>query len=68
MKDPNPIYGVRLETGNKDSYVEACKKLGVNHPDMIRDMIDAFTEGRLRIAVPKSQLKIIKGLHYVERT
>lgn len=68
LNDPNPIYGIRLVAEQKAAYKSACAKLGVSHPDMLREMIDALIEGRLKIVVPKTQLKIIKGIHHVERT
>lgn len=60
-----PTIAARVEPEVKDAFNVRCQGFGTSPSDMLREMVVAFNEGRLRITVPKSQTKLLKGLHYV---
>lgn len=60
----NTSMNLRLPVSDKDAFVERCNAYGVAPPDMLREIIQAFGEGRLQILVPSNQLKILKGIHH----
>ncbi len=61
----NDRIDLRISESDKIDFVLACGRFGVAYQDMLREMIGAFSEGRLTITVPPTQLKILKGVHNV---
>lgn len=57
--------GLRLPLEDKQAFTRRCKDYGKPPQEMLREMITAFNEGRLRIIVSKDHLNILKGIHHV---
>lgn len=49
---------VRAETKSLNTFKRKCRAIGKTHSDVIRDMIYAFNEGRLRIELTDKQKEI----------
>ncbi len=45
----------RVKQSNKDAYVAKCAEMKIDAPSMIREMMDAFTEGRVTINNPEKR-------------
>lgn len=54
---------LRISEEDKKTFIERCKKYDRPWPDMLREMIDAFNNGKLTITVPKTKLNLMKGVH-----
>lgn len=59
-------FPLRLRGTDKDRLKDTCDRFKMDPADLVREMIVAVNEGRLKISVPEDQLLIIKGLHYVD--
>lgn len=44
---------IRITKGSKESFIKKCEKHNREATDVLREMITAFNEGRLKIKVPK---------------
>lgn len=56
---------VRINKDDKEAFLSKCKSLNRPYYDMIREMITAFNEGRLKIQVTEEQAKSNKELYDV---
>ena len=54
---------LRIKEEDKTLFVEKCGHYGVAYQDMLREMVAAFNAGAIRIIVPETQLRILKGIH-----
>ena len=50
-------YVVRCHTIKKNKFIKRCEKEGVEYQNMIRDMTEAYADGRLTITPTAKQLK-----------
>lgn len=59
---------LRISQEDKEAFIARCEEYEITYPDMLREMIQAFTNGNLSIRVPKNQVKtlILKGIHHVD--
>lgn len=49
---------VRIDKSDKDAFMKKCEKVGRNYSDVVREMITAFNEGRLKITQTEEQKKM----------
>jgi len=45
----NDVITIRLPKASKIGFVKKCEYLGINHSDLLREMVDAVIEGRVKI-------------------
>jgi len=48
-------------------FEEQCKNYDRDSADVHREMMDAFSEGKLTISVSKDKKTLMKGVHIVDR-
>lgn len=58
------ILYVRISTVDLDAFKKKCVSMDREHPDVAREMITAFNEGRLKI-IPTTGQKLNKELYNV---
>lgn len=63
----NDRLGVRINKVDKETFVKKCSEMDREWGGVLREVIVAFNENRLRIAVPKSKLDKTKDLYHVNR-
>lgn len=51
---------VRIDGEKKKFFIEKCESMGRNHADVLRELIDAFGEGRLKITPTTGQKKAME--------
>ena len=66
MASKDEQLAVRVAPSIKEQFNARCDAYGVSPADMLREIVSAFIEGKLRISVPENQLKILKGIHHVD--
>jgi hypothetical protein len=54
---------VRLSSSSLNALNKIAEQCGESTSDLVREMVDALCKGKLKIIVPKSQLRMIKGVH-----
>lgn len=64
-KPLNEHYGIRVNHKQIDAYKSKCKKLGVEHSKLTREMQQAVVEGRMKITPTKNQSTAKKELYDV---
>jgi hypothetical protein len=57
---------LRLSAEAKQAFYDRCGEYEVSPHEMLREMIGAFSAGKLRIIAPKNQLKLLRGIHHVD--
>lgn len=62
-KIKDEVITVRVAGEQKEEYLELCDAYGIPGNELLREVIDAFIHGNLRIVVPKDHKRILKGVH-----
>ena len=58
------VLQVKIKQDHFDTFERKCKETyRIKHTDMIREMIEAFNEGRLNIIPSKTQTKLFKEIY-----
>lgn len=66
MEPFNTNINVRTHRPVKAAFYDRCRLLGVSNQTMLREIIEAFNEGRLLIHPKEGQHLTIKGVHNVD--
>lgn len=55
---------VRANSTKLHAFKKRCKEMNRDYPDIVREMVDAFSEGRLKIQPTDQQRKLNKELYH----
>lgn len=58
---------VRINVKDRETFIRRCIKCGVSNNEMLREMVIAFNENRLKITIPPNKLNLLKGIYNVNR-
>jgi hypothetical protein len=57
------VMNLRISAEEKQKFMDLCGQYGITSYGMLREMVQAFNDGNLRIVVPENHLRILKGVH-----
>jgi hypothetical protein len=59
----NRHMGLRVNAAKQDAFTIKCEDMGRDAPELIREFMDAFVEGRVRITPSDEQQKVNQELY-----
>jgi len=62
----NDTLNVRVNATDKKAFEDKCSSIGREYYDVVREMVTAFNEGRLRIKPTDGQKQLNKELYNVD--
>ena len=63
MSAHDDSLNVRCNKESKRKFIEKCRDMGRDHPDMIRELVDAFIDGRVKIQPTNEQQKLSEEIY-----
>jgi hypothetical protein len=59
----NSTFAFRINTGELDKFEEKCKEINYNSANVLRILVEAFSDDRVQIDMSDEQKKAIKSLY-----
>ena len=58
---------LRIDSDVKKTFIDKCEEHSVDPNNILREMVSAFNEDRMKISVPKNQPKQLELFQHVNR-
>lgn len=57
------FFNFRVDDTAKEGFIDKCKSIGRDHNDMLRELVTAFNEGRVRIELGDEHKKLLGDIY-----